>query len=142
MAIAVATHDQGVVAVLRPDGSAGFSTDELDTEADTIVHEIELGDLFELGLFVLFYWLFPSLRRRKKSIEDMELYDDWARANLLHKEDLTYRELRCLLEVDHGVTSGTTRCSAGSRLCRRGNLLCLRGARPQLLSLSRRPSTS
>ncbi len=45
MAIAVATHDQGVVAVLRPDGSAGFSTDELDTEADTIVHEIELGDL-------------------------------------------------------------------------------------------------
>ena len=45
MAIAVATHDQGVVAVLRPDGSSGFSVDELDTGADTIVHEIELGDL-------------------------------------------------------------------------------------------------
>ena len=29
-AIVVATHDQGVVAVLRPDGSGGFSIDELD----------------------------------------------------------------------------------------------------------------
>ena len=44
-AIAVATHDQGVVAVVRPDGSGGFSVDELDAEPDTIVHEIELGDL-------------------------------------------------------------------------------------------------
>ena len=44
-AIAVATHDQGVVAVLRPDGSGGFSMDQLDAMPDTIVHEIELGDL-------------------------------------------------------------------------------------------------
>ncbi len=44
-AIAVATHDQGVVAVLRPDGAGGFSVDELDAGPDTIVHEIELGDL-------------------------------------------------------------------------------------------------
>ena len=44
-AIAVATHDQGVVAVLRPDGDGGFSIEELDREANTVVHEIELGDL-------------------------------------------------------------------------------------------------
>lgn len=44
-AIAVATHDQGVVAVLRPNGSGEFLVEELDREADTIVHEIELGDL-------------------------------------------------------------------------------------------------
>ena len=44
-AIVVATHDQGVVAVVRPDGSGGFSVHELDAERDTIVHEIELGDL-------------------------------------------------------------------------------------------------
>ena len=44
-AIAVATHDQGVVAVLRPDGLGGFSVNELDAKRDTIVHEIELGDL-------------------------------------------------------------------------------------------------
>jgi hypothetical protein len=43
--IAVATHDQGVVATLRPDGSGGFSVSELDQEADTFVHEIEIGDL-------------------------------------------------------------------------------------------------
>jgi len=44
-AIAVATHDQGVVAVLRPDGSGTFSVEVLDRQRDTIVHEIELGDL-------------------------------------------------------------------------------------------------
>ena len=42
--IAVATHDQGVVAVLRPSPD-GFSVVELDEEADTFVHEIEVGDL-------------------------------------------------------------------------------------------------
>ena len=43
-AIAVATHDQGVVAVLRPDGD-GFSVTEIDAKPDTFVHEIEIGDL-------------------------------------------------------------------------------------------------
>ena len=43
-AIAVATHDQGVVAVLRPSPD-GFSVVELDSEAETFVHEIEVGDL-------------------------------------------------------------------------------------------------
>ncbi len=43
--IAVATHDQGVVAVLRPDDSGGFSVVKLGESPDTIVHEIELGDL-------------------------------------------------------------------------------------------------
>jgi len=45
VAIVVATHDQGVVAVIRPDGSGGFSVHELDRQPATIVHEIELGDL-------------------------------------------------------------------------------------------------
>jgi len=40
--LAVATHDQGVVAVIRP-GVAGAL--ELDRKPDTIVHEIEIGDL-------------------------------------------------------------------------------------------------
>ena len=44
-AIAVATHDQGVVSVLRPDGAGGFSVDELGAAPDTFVHEIEIGDL-------------------------------------------------------------------------------------------------
>ncbi len=42
--IAVATHDQGVVAIIRPkDG--GYVVEELDAEKDTFVHEIELGDV-------------------------------------------------------------------------------------------------
>jgi hypothetical protein len=44
LAIAVGTHDQGVVAVLRPDDSGKFLVEELDRTPDTIVHEIELGD--------------------------------------------------------------------------------------------------
>jgi hypothetical protein len=42
--IAVATHDQGVVAVVRP-GPDGITVDELDREENIFVHEIELGDL-------------------------------------------------------------------------------------------------
>ncbi len=45
-AIAVATHDQGVVGVIRPkaDGS-GYDVTEIDRQPNTFVHEIELGDL-------------------------------------------------------------------------------------------------
>ncbi len=42
--IVVATHDQGVVAVVKPTGSA-FSAEELDREPNTIIHEVEVGDL-------------------------------------------------------------------------------------------------
>ena len=43
--LVVATHDQGVVAVVRPDGRGAFLVTELDRAADTIVHEVEVGDL-------------------------------------------------------------------------------------------------
>ncbi len=51
--IAVATHDQGVVAVLRPKGE-GFDVVELDEEADTFVHEIEIGDLDGDGMLEVY----------------------------------------------------------------------------------------
>jgi hypothetical protein len=44
-AIAVATHDQGVVGIVRPRAEGGFEAVELDREPNTFVHEIELGDL-------------------------------------------------------------------------------------------------
>jgi len=43
--LAVATHDQGVVATLRPNADGGFEVDELDREPNTFVHEIEIGDV-------------------------------------------------------------------------------------------------
>jgi len=43
-ALAVATHDQGVVATVRPKGE-GWEVKEIDREKDTFVHEIEIGDL-------------------------------------------------------------------------------------------------
>lgn len=51
--IAVATHDQGVVAVVRPkDG--GYAVEELDLEKDTFVHEIELGDVDGDGMLEIY----------------------------------------------------------------------------------------
>ncbi|HXG47179.1 MAG TPA: aryl-sulfate sulfotransferase [Methylomirabilota bacterium] len=44
-AVAIATHDHGVVAVLRRDESGAFKVHELDRQPETVVHEIEIGDL-------------------------------------------------------------------------------------------------
>ncbi len=52
--IAVATHDQGVVAVVRPDGSGGYTVEELDRQPNTIVHEIEVGDLDGDGVIEIY----------------------------------------------------------------------------------------
>lgn len=43
--LAVATHDQGVVAIVRPRDDGGFDVLEIDREPKTFVHEIEIGDL-------------------------------------------------------------------------------------------------
>jgi hypothetical protein len=43
--VVVGTHDQGVVALVRPDGKGGFSAKEIDRQPETFVHEIEVGDL-------------------------------------------------------------------------------------------------
>jgi len=42
--LVVATHDQGVVALVRP-GPSGYVATELDRQPETFVHEIEVGDL-------------------------------------------------------------------------------------------------
>jgi hypothetical protein len=54
LSIAVATHDQGVVAVLRPDGTGKFSVEELDRAPETVVHEIEIGDLNGDGVLEIY----------------------------------------------------------------------------------------
>jgi hypothetical protein len=51
--IAVATHDQGIVAVIRPKGD-GYEVEELDAEKDTFVHEIELGDVNGDGVIEIY----------------------------------------------------------------------------------------
>lgn len=43
--LVIATHDQGVVAVLRPRAGAATEVVELDRQADIFVHEVEVGDL-------------------------------------------------------------------------------------------------
>jgi|OpeIllAssembly_1097287.scaffolds.fasta_scaffold69987_2 hypothetical protein len=60
--LAVGTHDQGVVAVVRPDGTGGFAVRELDRAKDTFIHEIEVGDLDGDG--ALEVYATPSLPNR------------------------------------------------------------------------------
>ena len=43
--LVVATHDQGVVATLRPNAAGAFEVSELDQQPNIFVHEIEIGDL-------------------------------------------------------------------------------------------------
>jgi len=52
--LAVATHDQGVVAVVHPTGSGAFEVEELDHEDNTFVHEIEVGDLNGDGIIEIY----------------------------------------------------------------------------------------
>jgi hypothetical protein len=44
-ALAVATHDQGVVAIVKRHEDGSWHVREIDAEADLFVHEIEVGDL-------------------------------------------------------------------------------------------------
>ncbi len=41
--LVIATHDQGVIAVVHPE--QGWRVEEVDRQADTFVHEIEIGDI-------------------------------------------------------------------------------------------------
>lgn len=52
-AIAVATHDQGVVAVLRQH-EGQWKVERIDEKKDTFVHEIEIGDLDEDGVLEVY----------------------------------------------------------------------------------------
>ena len=47
--IVVGTHDQGVVAILRPNKEGKFRIERLDRRPDTFIHEIEVGDIDKDG---------------------------------------------------------------------------------------------
>jgi hypothetical protein len=53
-AVAVATHDQGIVVVLRPKAEGGFDVVQLDEKPDTFVHEIEIGDVDADGVLEVY----------------------------------------------------------------------------------------
>ncbi len=52
--IAVVTHDQGVVAVLRQKPEGGVQIEELDRQPGVIVHEVEIGDLNGDGVLEIY----------------------------------------------------------------------------------------
>jgi hypothetical protein len=52
-AIAVATHDQGVVAVIKQQANK-WKVERIDAKKDTFVHEIEIGDLDKDGVLEVY----------------------------------------------------------------------------------------
>ncbi len=52
--IAVATHDQGVVATVRPGQDGTWEVTELDRQENTVVHEVEVGDLDGDGVLEIY----------------------------------------------------------------------------------------
>ncbi len=52
--IAVATHDQGVVATVRPLQDGTWEVNELDRQEKTVVHEVEIGDLDGDGVLEIY----------------------------------------------------------------------------------------
>jgi len=52
--IAVATHDQGVVATIHPESDGSWKVNELDHRPNTIVHEVEIGDLDGDGILEIY----------------------------------------------------------------------------------------
>lgn len=52
--IAVATHDQGVVAILRQRPNDKWKVERIDEKKDTFVHEIEIGDLSGDGVLEVY----------------------------------------------------------------------------------------
>jgi hypothetical protein len=54
LGLAVATHDQGVVATVVPKEGGGYEVTEIDAEKDTFVHEMELGDLDGDGMIEIY----------------------------------------------------------------------------------------
>ncbi len=53
-ALAVVTHDQGVVATVRPMADGSYQVTELDQQPDTFVHEVEVGDLDGDGVLEIY----------------------------------------------------------------------------------------
>ncbi len=52
--IVVATHDQGVVATVRPGPDGTWEVNELDRQENTVVHEVEVGDLDGDGVLEIY----------------------------------------------------------------------------------------
>ena len=59
-ALAVVTHDQGVVATVRPMADGSYEVTELDQQPDTFVHEVEVGDLDRNGVLEIYATPSPS----------------------------------------------------------------------------------
>lgn len=53
-ALAIATHDQGVVATVRQNADGTWNVQELDRQPNTFVHEIEIGDLNRDGTLEIY----------------------------------------------------------------------------------------
>jgi hypothetical protein len=95
--LAVATHDQGVVAIVAP-GDGGWTVRELDRKKGTIVHEIEIGDLDGDGALEVYATpsepnLFDGKPQRGSVVRYVPSRDDGARTVVADLGDRHAKEI-------------------------------------------------
>ncbi len=70
--IVIATHDQGVIAIVHPDEN--WRVEEIDRTTSTFVHEIELGDVEGDGSLEIFATPSKPNRLREKQLGEVTMY--------------------------------------------------------------------
>ncbi len=70
--IVIATHDQGVIAIVHPDEN--WRVEEIDRTPNTFVHEIELGDVEGDGSLEIFATPSKPNRLREKQLGEVTMY--------------------------------------------------------------------
>ena len=119
--LVIATHDQGVIAVVHPDD--GWRVEEVDHTPDTFVHEIEIGDVDGDGIQEFFAT--PSAPNKLESEQpgEVRMYkhtpQGWQERSSTHRATRTRRR-----------SSPPTSTATGSRSCTcRGKVRWDRGTR-------------
>jgi VCBS repeat protein len=94
--LVIATHDQGVIAVVHPEGDP-WRIEEIDRQPNTFVHEIELGDVDGDGVAEIFAT--PSEPNKLETTQpgEVRMYkygdDGWVRSTVDAPPDTHAKEI-------------------------------------------------
>jgi hypothetical protein len=93
--LVIATHDQGVIAVVHP--SDGWRVEEVDRQPDTFVHEIEIGDIDGDGVAEFFATPSQPNKLEAQQAGEVRMYkhaaDGWHRSVVERSPDTHAKEI-------------------------------------------------
>lgn len=103
--LVIATHDQGVIAVVHPDD--GWRVEEVDRQPDTFVHEIEIGDVDGDGHKEFFATPSKPNKLEEQQAGEVRVYrrtaDGWARGVVEAPSDTHAKEILTADPDGHGT---------------------------------------